>query len=1112
MQTKRIHYIFAAIAFLVALFTYTATMQPSIPFWDCGEFAAAAISLSIPHPPGAPLQTIVGRIMMLLPIFSDPAARFNFLSVLSSAVSVMFLYLIIVRLIKMWRGAPQSMADVITMYGGALVGALSFVFTDSFWFNALECEVYAFGSLFIAVIPWLILVWYDHADDVHSEKWLLLIFYVIGLSMGVHQLALLTIFPVFMLVYYKRWSSEPFSLWGRSFSKWGIMAIFATVAFGIAFFIVLSQTVTWLGGGVEVVENGIITQHKSAIWTIGGLALLLIMPIGIYFTGRNAEHTGKDESPVGMLFTGLLVLLGLFGVYALFAGATGSKSSSATVGILMCLAVWGIWYARDKHRVLLHLGLWASALLFLGFTTYSSIMVRASQNPPMNQHHPSTFTRPAGGGHDGIHEYIDREQYGEASELPRRDPRQKEDAIHAPTWDETKYSSDMDFFLKYQTDHMYLRYWFWNFVGRANDNQDAPTDWTKTAGIPLIIGLFGMFWHFRRDPKRAFSVLAMFVMMGLVTAWYQNQQDAQPRERDYFYVGAFYAYAIWVGIGATGILEFLRSRFAKKQDLPMQAGGPLDREVPERDGETIPALRGEGPVGMLAATFALLVILVPLNQCIGLVGQFVFGQSWKQASKWAEYSRKHNNFPLEYAYNILQSCEPDAILFTAGDNDTFPLWCIQDVYGVRRDVRIVNLSLGNMGWYVKQLKDEHPWGAKTIKLPSFTEDQLAHQDETPQGIRSYPDDPTMVTVNVSAEAMGRFTGVAQPGSFAWKWVGQRKYSETQYIYQVADQLIKDIVVNNINDRPIYFAAEVSPSYWDGLDGHVVFEGMSARVVPGEHPAAHGLLDGDIDELKYTQAAYRIPPKIETQPSRGMICNSFRDPEANRSSLDEHYGTSTYLQLYGRLANYLLNQGRQQEAHRALDTLDARLPPNLVSWDYNLLQAIGQLYHASGDDKMSKKYTILAAQKLSSTAEETPSGDQNQYFQNQFAKADLYMGAEWYDSARMIYSALRPQLEGGNQQFIDFRLGQIDAKVLEKKGDKKGSLSKLNELLVKYQSLGKMGAQRELDAVVQERDRLGKELGMLDSIKSSPAPQLPTLPDASKVAGSDTAGSTPSNKK
>src|SRR3954465_5018064 len=193
----------------------------------------------------------------------------------------------------MWRGTPQTTADYITQYGGALIGALIYCFTDSFWFNALECEVYAFGSLFISLIPWLILVWYDHAEEGHSEKYLLLIFYAIGLSMGVHQLALLTIFPVFMLVYYKRWSAEPFSLWGRSFSKWGIMAIFATVAFGIAFFIVLSQTVTWLGGGVEVVENGIITQHKSAIWTIGGLALLLIMPIGIYFTGRNAEHTGK---------------------------------------------------------------------------------------------------------------------------------------------------------------------------------------------------------------------------------------------------------------------------------------------------------------------------------------------------------------------------------------------------------------------------------------------------------------------------------------------------------------------------------------------------------------------------------------------------------------------------------------------------------------------------------------------------------------------------------------------------------------------------------------------------------------------------------------------------
>ncbi len=1017
MQTKRIHYGLTALSFLVPLITYSITMQPSIPFWDCGEFIGAAAQLGISHPPGAPLWILAGHVgTMFLPFISDPGARYNFMSVLCSATSIMLLYLIAVRVIKIWRGEPQSMGDVITHYGGAFIAALCFTWSDSVWFNSNEFIVFSPGLLFIMLILWLGMIWHERANEPHSERYLMLIFYLIGLSIGAHQMSMLAFFPIWAIVYYKHWPKVTAGTW------------------------------------------------------------------------------------IMMLVTGILAFIYIYKV--VLTGVVGWAESSGIIMLIFVLAlIGGTWYTLKENKTMGNLVMWSASLIFLGYTTYAFVMVRATQDPPMNQHSPTTFA--------GMHEYIGREQYGEAREFPRRndDPAVKGDPLHAPTWDETKYKDDWDFFWKYQTDHMYLRYIRWNFVGRAYDRQDAPTDWTKTLGLPLFLGLFGLYWHFKRDPKRALSYLAAFIIMGLITTWFQNQQDAQPRERDYFYVGSFAIYAMWIGIGFTGLMEMLRVRFAKKQDLPLQQAGPTDREVIESPEDKTPVLRGDGPMGVLVGAFALTVLLIPINQLVGLTGMTLFGESFHQASKWGEYSRYHNNVPLEYAYNILQSCEPDAILFTAGDNDTFPLWCIQDLYGVRRDVRIVNLSLANMGWYVKKLKDDTPWGAKKVSLPSFTEQQLANPDETPQGIHMSIAAPTMVTVNVSAAAMQRFTGTAQPYSFQWKWVSQHPspYDKSQYVYEIADQLVRDIVVNNINDRPIYFAVAVPPSYWTGLDQHAVYEGLAARIVPTTHPMVRGqFLEGDINEAAYTQLAYRLSPKIDSKPDRAMMMNSYRDPESNRSGLDEQYGTTTYLELYGRLANYYLNHGQMQEAHRALDTLVARVPPKLVDYDYNLLQLIGQLYQAAGDQNASKQFVKLAAEKLSKSAPEENQGDETSYLQGQVRRADLYMSAEMYDSARVIYSALRAQTEGGNQLFMDFRLAQIDAKVLEQKGQKQQALDKYNQILAKFSQLNQMGAGNELAAVAQERDRIAQQLGHIDSIKGRPAPGLPAVEDRTKTAVGDSA--------
>lgn len=955
MQTKNLHYAFAGLSFLVSLITYALTMQPTIPFWDCGEFASAAWALQVPHPPGAPLHTLFGRVFMMIPFMEDPVGRFNFLSVLSSAVTVMLLYLTVARLIRMWRGDAHTISDAIVQYGGALIAALAFTFTDSFWFNALESEVYAFGNLFVALIPWLILVWYDHSEEEHNEKWMLLIFYVIGLSMGVHQLALLTIFPVFMLVYYRRWQNV-------TTKSWLIMGAAATLAFFIAYKLVLSWLVQW--------------------------------------TGNN----------MGWLT-------------ALFLGG----------------AMYGIYWSQKNRKPLWNMGLWAAMFIFLGYTTYAVLMVRATQDPPMNQWNVSNFNT--------MTKYINREQYGEAKMLPRRNETYRDDPQYRPTWE--NYSSDFDFFWRYQTNHMYNRYFLWNFVGRKSDIQDDGVEFSNTLALPLLLGLFGLYWHFRRDPKRALSMLAMFLLMGVITAWYQNQQDPQPRERDYFYTGSFYVFAMWVGIGATGLMELLRHKLGGVKDLPPVTTGQSFRGHAE-DLDRVPIVRGEGHTVALALTLGLAVVLIPLNMAFGLMG-LIQGKSFEEASKWAMYTRNNNYIPFDYAYNILQSCDQDAILFTAGDNDTFPLWCIQDVYGIRRDVRIVNLSLGKMGWYIRQLKGS-PWGAKPVKLSYFTDEMLAAPEDSPQGVRPVRSNIQEVSLPISADAMRRFTGDpnAGPAEMRWPFKGEYQLQNNEQFYMVSDLLVRDIVMNNIEDRPIYFASVVPSQYMIGLENHVQAEGLASRITPISNPSNRMTLDANINEPLYRAVAFNEVKEPSKEPKRGIMIRTYNDPNSGRSSLDDRYGVQTYTLLYAQLANHYIQQGNKPEAKKALDLLMHYLPPEIVDYEYSLLSVVAQLYTRIGDSEKALRLLRMVNAGATVPMEAMSEDEMRRTFTLRFDMADAYLATGNYDSARIIYEGLRTQVgEGPDRNFLDYKIAVVEARKLDKAGNTAEAAKKYTEIVTKY---------------------------------------------------------------
>jgi tetratricopeptide (TPR) repeat protein len=965
MNNKQTHYAFAAASFFIAFIVYLMTMQPTVPFWDCGEFAGAAWALQVPHPPGSPLWTLVGRFAMMVPSFADPVARYNLFSVLSSAGTIMILYLTVVRLAKLWRGEPKSGADILTTYGGAFIGALAFTFTDSFWFNALECEVYAFGSLFIALVPWIMLVWYDHAEEEHNEKYMLLAAYVIGLSMGVHQLALLTIFPSFMLIYYRRRNDV-------TISSWLMMAASAVVAFLIAYKVVLSKLVEW--------------------WAT--------MPI-------------------------LSV--------AVIAG---------------CAA--GIWYSHKQKKAILNLSLWASMLLFLGYTTYTFIIIRANQDPPMNQNAPKTFAQ--------MTRYINREQYGSRDFMPRRYPDELGRQT-GPTWNTEKYPSDGAFFWKYQTDHMFNRYLYWNFIGRAGEEQDTGTDWSKTWGIPFLLGAFGLFWHFKRDKKRALAFLGMFILLGWMTAWYQNQQEPQPRERDYFYVGAFYVYALWVGIGAIGLMELARAK--KKKE---------DEENEENEDDIVPT--GEGNTGMLAGVFALALLAVPVNMCVGLAGMAT-GKSFDESSKWAIYSREANYIPFDYAYNILQTCEKDAILFTFGDNDTFPLWCLQDVYGIRRDIRIVQLSLSNIGWYINQLKNNEPWGAKKVLLPGFTTESLLVAETDPLAPRIRQDVPEAVGMNLPAETVRWITGDNTRGDavLSWKYTGTYN-QEGQYLFTVADQLSLDIIKANINTRPIYYSVTVPDNYRIGLDRNLIYEGMAMRITPDVQPEDRTQYGGGVNAPRMSEFLMTNVTTPSSDAKRGMILRTYNDPNARFSYLDKQYAINYFLG-YMRYASAMLERNMPAEASKALETLDKRLPPELVRSTYYPADVIADLYERIGNPKMTQKYAAIALGYLNNDIQET---DPNREMQRKFRLANLYVLSGKYDEGAKIFEELKKATNENGPGPMTFRLLEISARKFEAAGNKQAALAKYDEMI---QMVGVPEEQMPADfqPMLAKRNKLRQELGV-----------------------------------
>ena len=774
------HRIFASAVFLISFYVYYLTIAPTTSFWDCGEFITCAYTLGVPHPPGAPFYLLIGRIFSMLPWAADIALRVNIISAITSALTITFAYLILVRLILIIRGNPKYFEDRIILYSSSIIGALTLAFSDSVWFNAVEAEVYSISLFFTAIIIWLILVWYEKADDPSSDRYLLLISYCIGLAIGVHLLNILALPAIFIIYYFRKHQFQ-----------WMSFAIFSMISILIFFGI-----------------------YPGIVKAIPNFALFLILKFG--------------NLPTAYFFILLLIIL-----FAALTYATIKRNRLVTT-ILLCFL-----------------------LILIGASTFTGVYYRSKLNPVIDENNPENMKN--------LVSYINREQYGDWGYIERR----------APLWD-------------YQIKKMYLRYFGWQFIGKGTLKDERgllkdTVNFNGLWGLPFLIGLIGMTYHFQRDKKRALAIFALFLLTGIAIVLYLNQYEPQPRERDYVYLGSFFAFALWIGIGVAAILDFISKTMGKKS--------PYRKTI-------------------LTLFAALIIIFVPLKML---------------AFNFHSHDRTGNYVAFDYSYNLLQSCEKDAILFTNGDNDTFPLWFLQYVQKIRTDVRVVNLSLLNTHWYIRQIRDLEP--RVPINLTDTFIDKLAP---------TYWPEKKLIKIQVPKDVyQNELKDLQHRRDLITKFEDAQPEISFELGPTMAGQgiRIQDIMILNIIAAsqfrtPIYFAITVSRDNMLNLFDYLRMDGLVYKLVtyPGENFSPSHLKQNLFDKFQYRNLDN--PDVYFNDNIVGLLTN--------------------YRSAFLRLAHFYHQEKMNGKMLETLDRMESVIPEEVIPVMNPMLSlGIGNLYYEGG---------------------------------------------------------------------------------------------------------------------------------------------------------------------
>ncbi len=907
MNYNKINNLLGWVCAILATTVYVITAERTTSWWDCGEFIASAYKMQIVHQPGAPLFLMVQNVFSNFALGDRTQIAFwmNIGSAVCSGLTIMFLFWSITALgRKIFVGkadliSKMSESQTISVMGAGLVGALAYAFTDTFWFSAVESEVYAMSSLCTAVVFWAILKWEARADDPHADRWLIFIAYVMGLSIGVHLLNLLVIPGIALVIYFRRTT--------QATTKGALKAL----SLGV----VILGLILW-----GVIQYLI----KFAAYT----DLFFVNTLGLGFG-------------TGVTFFVLLLIGSL---------------------------VYGVWYSIKKIKPILNIALISLGFILFGYSSFVMILVRAKANPTLNNSDPdNAFT---------FLSYLNREQYGDeplfkgkyfdarptdffdGGKVYRKDkdkyavakkktnyaydretifpriysekgghPRFYREYLGLGETEKPTFSDNLKFFFGYQIGHMYARYFMWNFVGRQNDVQGhgsltegnwisgiKPIDNMLVGGqydlpdsekenpsrntyffLPLVLGLIGAYWHFGKNQKDGLVVFLLFFFTGLAIVLYLNQAPLQPRERDYAYAGSFYAFSIWIGLGVLALKEFFRKKLNAK----------------------IAGLTATG-IGILAAP----VLLASQN--------------------WNDHDRSEKLLARDMAKNYLESCAPNAILFSYGDNDTYPLWYVQEVEGFRTDVRVVNLSLLSSDWYMRQMlekandADALPINIDPEKFKDGVRDVIYYQDMQIPGYVNIQDLLNIMlsdnSQNMAQLQSGEYVNLLPTKKFQLPIdrtavlannVVPEEWEDTitdtmQWDYTLnyvsrAELAMMAILANNNWERPIYFTTTTPDENNMGLGKYLVSEGFSMRLMPVDT----GLTPEEYGGISDTAEIYN---SIINKYQWGNIGKAkYLDPDSYR------YISLYVSSIFGETAQALIDEDKTEEARKVVLSAYENMP-------------------------------------------------------------------------------------------------------------------------------------------------------------------------------------------
>lgn len=915
MNFQKTNNITGWLMFVIALAVYWLTMEETGSYWDCGEFIAVSYKLEVPHPPGAPLFLLIGRMFSFLS-FGDVtmvAYWINFTSVLSSAFTILFLFWSIVlfgrKLLKISTQEALASHTWLLMGAGA-VGALAYTFSDSFWFSAVEAEVYAMSSFFTAFVVWAMLKWDVIEDESKANRWLILLFYMIGLSIGVHLLNLVTLPALGLIFYFKKYKP----------TVWGVVATLL------------------ISGFMILLINDLIIPGLPTI--AGGFELFFVNSLNLPF---------------------------------------GSGAAFFTLLIIGAL-VWSIRFTQRKAKPVLNTLLLSSAFILIGYASYAIIVIRSNYDTPINENDPSDVM--------SFVSYLKREQYGsrpllygqyftarltdikkgapeyrkgkdkyEISDykrelvyepnqqtiLPRiysTDPAQVQqyrNILGLRDNQKPTFSDNLRFMFTHQIGTMYFRYFLWNFAGRESDEQGAgwigPSQWGEKIPdslankghnnffmIPFILGLIGMFFQTVHDSKNAAVVGLLFILTGVALVVYLNGPAAEPRERDYIYAASYYAYCFWIGFAVIAIGKGL---FAKLN--PRTAA--------------------------IAATV------------IGLTAPAIMAQQG-----WDDHNRANRYFSVDSAVNYLESCAPNAILFTGGDNDTFPLWYAQEVEGIRTDMRVLVLSYYNTDWYIEQSMQKHYQSEPvpyTLSLNQYLQggpnDYLPYEDlkipdmnlkqyigllaKDYKGLRLYPDANVIPTKNITLDVdveKVRASGIV-PKELDSLIVPKMLLRLKGNALEKKDLALLDVLLTNNWERPLYVNYTSLDQFNIDLRPYVVMEGNTFRILPIRNPEPR-------NRLVNTEVAYvNFMKKFRF---RGLQDPNVYLSEDYRNFILNHRGT------VNEITDALLAKGEKEKVREVLLYSLEKMPNATIPYDISNAPNVETLFELGEKEKAIEVATLL----------------------------------------------------------------------------------------------------------------------------------------------------------